>query len=47
MPAAIPMSKAGMGGTTAAEALDATKPASHPLAHRLASGFPKRTRVTV
>ena len=31
----------------AAQALEATRPASQPLAQRLASGLPKRTRVTV
>ena len=30
----------------AAQALEATRPASHPLAQRLASGLPKRKRVT-
>ena len=46
MPVTSPTASASPGVTSPAQALDATSPASQPLAHRLASGFPKRTRVT-
>ena len=47
MPVTNPTTNAWPGVTSPAQALDATRPASQPLAHRLASGLPKRTRVTV
>jgi len=46
-PATSPAKSAARGGTRPAHALEVTRPASHPLAQRLASGLPKRTRVTV
>ena len=46
MPATRPTKIDSTGVTRAAQALEATRPASHPLAQRLASGLPKRKRVT-
>ena len=46
MPATNPTTSAWPGVTSPAQALEATSPASQPLAHRLASGLPKRIRVT-
>ena len=47
MPATSPTSSEAPGETIAAHALEATSPAIQPLAQRLASGLPKRMRVTV
>jgi hypothetical protein len=46
MPATMPTKSDSAGVTRAAQALEATRPASQPLAQRLASGLPKRMRVT-
>src|SRR5581483_2254226 len=46
-PAMRPTKIESPGVTTAAHALEATKPANHPFAHRLASGLPNRIRVTI
>ena len=46
MPATSPAKTASRGETRPAQALEVTRPASHPLAQRLASGFPKRACVT-
>src|ERR1700739_759536 len=46
MPATSPANRAASGDTTPAQALDVTSPASQPFAHKLASGFPNRMRVT-
>ncbi len=46
MPATTPMKSAAAGDTSAEHAVDATRPDIHPLAQRLASGLPKRMRVT-
>src|SRR5579863_7133627 len=46
MPAISPVKSAASGDTTPAHALDVTSPAIQPFAHKLASGFPKRMRVT-
>src|SRR5512146_1820786 len=47
MPATRPTNRAAPGDTSAAHALEATRPAIHPFAQRLASGLPKRTCVTL
>src|SRR5579871_2964807 len=46
MPETRPTTSESIGETIAAQALEATRPASHPFAQRLASGLPKRIRVT-
>ena len=45
-PATAPMKSASPGETRAAQADEVTRPAIQPLAQRLASGLPKRRRVT-
>src|SRR5208337_4598384 len=45
-PATAPAKMASAGVASAAQAVDVTRPASQPLAQRLASGLPKRNCVT-
>ena len=46
MPATQADEERSTGATRPAQALEETRPASQPLAQRLASGLPKRMRVT-
>src|ERR1035438_2810438 len=46
MPATRPTNREAAGVMSPAQAVEATSPAIHPLAQGLASGLPKRMRVT-